>query len=85
MKVEDRMPYCDLDSLLGLFANPRTRGGKMCKYSRLYIRKISPFGEDKGINEGNRVRSSEDWQKVPKRVKAILDPKTSCRLALGVR
>ena len=27
-----------LDSLLGLFANPRTRGGKMCKYSRLYIR-----------------------------------------------
>ena len=30
----------------------------MCKYSRLYmyIRKISPFGEDKGINGGNRIR-----------------------------
>ena len=31
-----------LDSLLGLFANPRTRGGEMCKYSRLYIRKNPP-------------------------------------------
>jgi hypothetical protein len=71
------MPYCDLDSLLGLFANPRTRGGKMCKYSRLYIRKISPSERTRvliGVIEFGVRRIGKKSQK-ESRLYSILKPR----------